>query len=184
LTKHPGIPWYRLDVPSARGSAALSNAARVPPPLYPPRHLHLRHAAGRRRVGSGRAPGPAPVGVGAALRRPRLQHLLAHVLRRRPRHAPHGHRRPRRGGRRRAQCLLHLGLQRRRLPRAAAEALLLRRGGLPGELGGLLRVGTARCLFDEMRGRVPCSIRSNCMLERVLSSSNLLASSAYYISSS
>lgn len=126
------------DVSSPGGAAAPSDATRVAPPLRPPRGLLLhptRHAAGRRkrgRVGGGGAPGPAPVGVGAALRRPRLQHLLAHVLRGRPRHAPRSHRRPRGCRRRGAQCVSHLGLQRRRVPRAAAQALLLRRGGLSG----------------------------------------------------
>jgi hypothetical protein len=124
------------DVPSPGGATAPSDAARAAPPLRPPRCLlhPPRHAAGRRRgrVGGGGAPGPAPLGVGAALRRPRLQHLLAHVLRGRPRNARRRHRRPR--GRRPlgAQRVPHLGLQRRGAPRAAAQALLLRRGGLPG----------------------------------------------------
>jgi hypothetical protein len=41
-------------------------------------------------------------------------------------------------------------------------------------LGCFCWVGTAQCLFDEMRGRVPRLIRSNCMLGRVLSFGNLL----------
>jgi hypothetical protein len=123
-----------------------SDAARVTPPL-PPRLLS--HVVGRRpRVGNGGAPGPPPVGVGAPLRRPRLQHLLAHVLRRRPRHAARGDSRPRRGRGRGAQRVPHLGVQRRRAPRAADQASLLRRGGLPGEL--LLLVHPMKCVAGRM----------------------------------
>jgi hypothetical protein len=108
------------DVSSPGGATAAaaprpSDAAGVSPPPRPPRGLllhPLRHAAGcrRGRVGGGGAPGPAPVGVGAALLRARL------ISRRTP-------------PARTSMCAA-LGLQRRRVPRAAAQALLLRREGL------------------------------------------------------